>query len=464
MSAQTAFMLSARGVKLASVCMVTAARAKRSFGVGQQSSGTGRSYGALQLLVAMQLVVVSLGILLLLPGCSRATSDSPAFKFDGDEVRIPMRMVNGLPVVEVRVNGKGPYRFVLDSGSGYILVSRRIIDEAALPASTNVVKAYDEAGRSYSAETYLAERIELGSARLNRITVVRGFDWFDPTQGIQGILGVTYFAGCNVRLDFPRQTVTLERPKWSHKHPDQGLPMEMDRSCPYVNLRIGTTTHRFAIDTGLNAGLTVRESLITNLPCCAERYAESRGVAGGKQYLCYRTRLKDNLEIGAHTVVRPYISWIPGVPGVPTSMLGNEILRHFALEFDFPEHRVRFLRDTTEPIRTPNRRQLGFVLNHSTNAVVTIQLLLPPFTAAELGVKTGDEVVMLDGKPAAEVNNDAVAAMIQKDQLLIILRRDGVLLTNTVPVQEDRFTFGEASRASDTFTGPRTNRTLPSRP
>jgi hypothetical protein len=105
-------------------------------GVGLKSSRAGRRCGAVQLLAAIRLVVVFLGILLFLSGCSRGASDPPAFEFNGAEVRIPVRMVSGLPVVEARVNGKGPYRFVLDSGSGAIFVSKKVIAEAALPATT----------------------------------------------------------------------------------------------------------------------------------------------------------------------------------------------------------------------------------------------------------------------------------------------------------------------------------------
>jgi hypothetical protein len=168
------------------------------------------------------------------------------------------------------------------------------------------------------------------------------------------------------------------------------------------------------------------------------------GVAGGTVYLNYRTRLRDDLQIGPYAVVHPYIWWTPEVPGARSILLGTDILRHFALEFDFPEGRVRFLRDAVEPVQIPNHRQLGFMLKRDTNAVVAIQRLLPPFAAERPGVEVGDEVIMLDGKPAAEINEDAIAAMIQKNQLPIVLRRDGVLLTNTVPVQEDRFTFVQA--------------------
>jgi hypothetical protein len=231
--------------------------------------------------MAMKPAAVLLGVLLLLPGCGRVASRAPAFEFDGPEVRIPMRIVNGLPVVEARINGKGPYRFVLDSGSGAIFVSRKVIAEAALPATTNFVKAFNAAGRSYSAPTYGVDLLELGRARLRKIEVAQAFNWFDPSQDIQGTLDVAHFSGCHLRLDFPRRILVLERSRSGHKHTEPGLPMEMDLGSPYVTLRIGTNARRFQIDTGSNSGLTVRESDVANLPCCPERYTAVGGVAGG---------------------------------------------------------------------------------------------------------------------------------------------------------------------------------------
>jgi Retroviral aspartyl protease len=40
-----------------------------------------------------------------------------------DGVTIPMQDMGGRPVVEIKINGKGPYRFILDTGAVTTVVS-----------------------------------------------------------------------------------------------------------------------------------------------------------------------------------------------------------------------------------------------------------------------------------------------------------------------------------------------------
>src|SRR5580700_2795487 len=57
-----------------------------------------------------------------------------------DGVTIPMQDMGGRPVVEIKINGKGPYRFILDTGAVTTVVSDELSRELALtpPAGVQV--------------------------------------------------------------------------------------------------------------------------------------------------------------------------------------------------------------------------------------------------------------------------------------------------------------------------------------
>src|SRR5690348_14656944 len=53
-------------------------------------------------------------------------------------VTIPMQDMGGRPVVELRINGEGPYRFILDTGATATVVSDELSRELSLTPAPGV--------------------------------------------------------------------------------------------------------------------------------------------------------------------------------------------------------------------------------------------------------------------------------------------------------------------------------------
>ena len=397
------------------------------------------------------------GVLLLVAGCSRPSQAPPRFEFDGDEIQIPLQFVGGRPAVKVRLNGKGPYLFTLDSGCNTITVSRTVIQQAALPVFGDSSAFTNAAGQSVPTRSHRLNLMELGGARLQGVAVSHLVS-LDDDSDTDGILGLSYFADYRVRLDFPGQMLTIRKQRLGRSGAGADLPMKMKHGLPYVPLQIGNQDLLFLVDTGGFVELMIPTSAATNLPCCPERYDSFFKPAGRGGYYFQegRTRLLENVQIGSHTIVRPYVSWPTAGPGWGF-ILGNKILRHFAVEFDFPAGRVRFLREETDPIYSRNRRQVPVRLRKDkAEMFVTLLFLRPAWQQATgwlspcgktgcdhgLGVRPGDQVIAIEGKAAVDVSGDEIEMMgRQRDQLQFVVRRNGVLLTNDVPVLEDSFSF-----------------------
>src|SRR5689334_5038561 len=47
---------------------------------------------------------------------------------------LPMQDAGGRPVVDVRINGRGPYRFILDTGASTTVIDAGLNRELALPS------------------------------------------------------------------------------------------------------------------------------------------------------------------------------------------------------------------------------------------------------------------------------------------------------------------------------------------
>jgi hypothetical protein len=168
-----------------------------------------------------RILLLSAVLGLLLTGISQA--DTPALgkepakkesakKEPGKPIVVPFELLaSGHMAVQVKVNGKGPYRLIFDTGAPTVLVNNKVAREAGLldgvarPAFTvfgsmGEVKIKKLEVGDQSAEDVLA--IVMDHPTVELISRVLG--------PIHGIVGFPFFARFKMTLDYEAKTVTLE--------------------------------------------------------------------------------------------------------------------------------------------------------------------------------------------------------------------------------------------------------------
>lgn len=107
----------------------------------------------------------------------------------------------GLPAVECMINGKGPYRFVVDTGGSIVLsIDTEIAEELGIrsiaTASVRGVNGKQESGQS------IVDQLSIGSIELSHV-LARTFDLPTVMRGsCSGILGTGVFSQSRMALDF----------------------------------------------------------------------------------------------------------------------------------------------------------------------------------------------------------------------------------------------------------------------
>lgn len=119
-----------------------------------------------------------------------------------------------LAIVEVKVNGLGPYRFALDTGATSSVISRMLADRLTMPRGT----AVPVMGAAGATSTYMtrAQSIEVAGRRLPEFEFATGdfFDRLSDSVGttIDGILGANAFQNRVLRIDYPNLKFSLDNP------------------------------------------------------------------------------------------------------------------------------------------------------------------------------------------------------------------------------------------------------------
>lgn len=139
---------------------------------------------------------------------------------DGDpgEAGVPIRLAGpgeAALLVPVRINGQGPYDFVLDTGATLTCVDAELADSLGLeePAGRVGFGAGIE-GAPGSMRLVEIDSLSVGDARAEGLTGCALDLEQIRTMGIEarGLLGLNFLTSFRVTLDFAADRLTLERP------------------------------------------------------------------------------------------------------------------------------------------------------------------------------------------------------------------------------------------------------------
>lgn len=112
-------------------------------------------------------------------------------------------------VVSVKVNGKGPYRLVFDTGAPDSLVSNKVAKEAGLVGKGGGIPIFGSRGQAKIKELELGDlKVEnLSCMILDHPTVVAIGKLVGP---IEGILGFTFYSRYKMSIDYEKKWLTFE--------------------------------------------------------------------------------------------------------------------------------------------------------------------------------------------------------------------------------------------------------------
>ena len=168
-------------------------------------------------------------------------------------MRLPMRVINGLCVVKVRIGAKD-YDFLLDSGAAGIVIDPSVVDDAHL--ETVYGQRVGATIGTFNETTGIgAALMSVGGLRMRGVVarVVAVPFHLDERTHIAGLLGFDFFLDTVVHVDLDHGTANAIAPAAFKPPPDAAeIPIALDDRTPVVRARADTVTGRVVLDTGAN--------------------------------------------------------------------------------------------------------------------------------------------------------------------------------------------------------------------
>jgi hypothetical protein len=191
---------------------------------------------------------------------------------------VRIRATESGPAVDgVYVNGSGPFRFLLDTGSNTNLISKRLAQQLAL--KTTFQTSFASLGRERMALGSAANEISLDSLEAGgQELLVADLD-AAPSSGLEGILGQTFLARFDYVLDLKHKQLSLG----GDALPGKRLPFRILNGRAVVSTSLG----QMVLDSG--AGAVVIST--ARLDSASARTALVQSAAGSQSVIMKAERL-----------------------------------------------------------------------------------------------------------------------------------------------------------------------------
>ena len=334
---------------------------------------------------------------------------------------IPFELWNNHIYLKVRINDRGPFLFLCDTGGANILTT-----EAAAALGLSAAGAFEGRGVGEKSEdigVVKVERLDIGDVTLvDQTFMVFPLGPLAAVEGVagQGIIGFEVFQRFVVHLDHGRRQLTLELPAaFTPPAGATAVPFRFHDRTPQVDGTIDGLPGVFDIDTGSRGSLTLLAPFVAAHDLGA-RYPGVEAVTGWGVGGAARGRLArgDKLTLGGVAFARPIVELSLQKKGAFTDPhlagnVGNGLLARFDLIFDYGAQKIYFA-PRADSERTDVWDRSGLWLNRSGAELEVIDVVAGS-PGAEAGLAVGDRVLEVDGKPVAELTLPALRARFRSD-------------------------------------------------
>lgn len=349
-------------------------------------------------------------------------------------------------VVQAKINGNGPFEFILDTGGHDILTPEAAKSLGLEPQGAGTSGG---SGEGKVSEQYArVDRVDIGGMTMrDQVFTILPMPYNsveqDPKAPLAGIIGLELFERFVVRLDYRAGTMTLTAfDEYRHEGAGVAVPIVFNDDEPLVRASLNGRSGDFGIDTGNTGSLIVignwaeREGLTLALSKGFDTMGFGMGGAS------HNWASRQDFEIGGAKLSRIITRYSNDKGGSFSSIseagnVGNDILANFTLEFDYRRGQLWF---TPSPgFTAPPFSRLGASVTKEGPEAFKVVNVVPNTPASDAGLKIDDEIVSVDGVPAKQVSGNEMGRIVRRapgTRVALEVRRKGETIKTTAELRE----------------------------
>jgi hypothetical protein len=342
-------------------------------------------------------------------------------------VRIPFKLIRNLIIIQVNINNKGPFNFILDTGVGLMLITDpKMVDSISLQSKRTIKMQGLGEGDAY--EAYITPPLKIDIPGLISYDVAAAIlktDHFNLSNfvgiPIQGLLGYEFFNNLAVKLNFTDSTLTVYRPKDVRKfRKGTKLPITIEGHKPYVEALVklpnGTQQNsKLVIDLGAGHPISL-ENMIKRHGLPQKFITANLGVGLSGPITGFLSRINE-VDIGKYRLKNVITSFpndydeatLKVLSTARDGNLGIGILKRFMVVLDYSDNAM-YLKPNTF-FGDPFEHDMSGIEYYAAGdgfKHLIISRVEPGSPADEVGLERDDEIVSINFKYVAEMSLEQI--------------------------------------------------------
>ena len=340
----------------------------------------------------------------------------------------PFELVSNHIVIPVEINGT-VVKLILDTGmpmEGLILSGGQSTEKLNLPIMGKAPIVGGADGNTVMTDLSMEVDFKLPGVEFSDQMVLVMPN--NPMKGVDGVIGNSVFKHFVTSINYDAMEITLTEPdKFSYTGKGEKIPLEIGAhltTTGKVGMKNGEMVPmNLTVDTGFQGvlGLNASQDDSDILP---EKCIEAFGAGAGGKF-SVKVGRTEGFRIGSFHFSNVLSSFSQKLrnPNKNGGVLGQEILKRFNVIFDYArksmilEPNAKF----DEPFEFGEGNMAGFQPTKTEDGRMEISHIYPDSPAAEAGLKTGDILSSIDGRPVGGLTSNEITAFLGQDGKAVTL-------------------------------------------
>lgn len=352
-----------------------------------------------------------------------------------ESVRVPLDLDHGQPIVAVKINGKGPFNFFLDSGAGGTVFNHDLMTELGLDSIGTIQFGDPNNPQGARGTLVQVEKLEIGGATFEDFQAVAwDLQFLRGPASPRGVLGFPLYRELLATYDFPNKQLVFTKGELPKANGETVIAYEASHNIPEIEVEVTGQKVKGHLDSGSAGFLMVPAALEGKVKIKGEvREVGSARLAASTMKLRGGT-LDGAFRFGGESFENPDIMFSE----MPSANVGSMVLRAFAVTFDQKNKRIGLVATpgaAAKAVAASRPSPYGIRMAPGEKGEAIVGGVDPGSPAEKGGLQAGDIIQTVNGKPIDTVPSMARREMFRQSPLVLGVDRAGkrIEVTLTLP-------------------------------